>query len=93
MLVNFIRCKIFEYQQVYYGASILQVARPNQWSGLAEQLKYPRADDKANSFITLNDANRLCHLVRLNVGKHQRKAGQLRSLDGLRMHFDYDYRY
>ncbi len=40
-----------------------------------------------------NEANRLRHPVWLNVGKHQRKASRLHSLDGLRMQFDYDYQY
>ncbi len=43
-------------------------------SGLVEQLKYPSVDDKLSSLITSNEANWLRHLVRLNVGKHQRKA-------------------
>ncbi len=62
-------------------------------SGLVGQLKYPRVDEKPSCFITSNEADQLCHPIWLNVGKHQRKVGQLRSLEGLCMHVDYDYQY
>ncbi len=58
-------------------------------SGLIKQLKHPRVDGKPSGFITSNEANRLRHPVWLNVSKHQRKADQLRSLEGLRMHSSY----
>ncbi len=63
-----------------YGAFTLQVVLPNQCNGLA---KRPRVDDKLSGFITSNEANRLRHPVWLNVGKKQRKAGRLHSLEGL----------
>ncbi len=64
------------------------------WSnGLVEPLKCPRVDDKPSGFIASNEASRLRQPVWLNVGKHKRKSGQLCSLEGLRMHFDYDYQY
>ncbi len=46
-----------------------------------------------SGFITSNKTNRLHHPVRLNIGKHQRKASWLCSLEGLCMHFDCDYQY
>ncbi len=49
-------------------------------SGLVEQLKSPGVDNKLSGFIVSNEANWLHHLVRLNVGKHQRKPGQFRRL-------------
>ncbi len=80
-------------QQGCNGAFTLQVAGPKRWSGLVKQLKYPLVDDKWSSFITSNKAYRFRHPIQPNVGKHQRKAGRLRSLKGLHMHFDYDYQY
>ncbi len=62
-------------------------------SGLNGQFKYPRTDDKPSSFIMSNEANWLHQPVWLNVGKRQRKAGQLCSLEGLSMRFHYDYQY
>ncbi len=63
--------------------STLQVTQPNWWSGLVEQLKNPCVDDKPSSFVTLNEVDRFHHSVWLNVGKHQREAGWLRSVEGL----------
>ncbi len=40
-------------------------------------------DDKPSSVITWNKVDKLRRPVRLNVGKDQRKAGGLRSSDGL----------
>ncbi len=75
---NLMNNRYYEWSQgmsLSNGAPTQQVARPNRWSGLIEQLKYPHVDDKASDFITSNEANWLCHPVWLNVGKHQRKAG------------------
>ncbi len=49
-------------------------------SGLVEQLKIPGVGDKLSGFIASNEADRLRHPVRLNGGKHQRKADRFRSL-------------
>ncbi len=79
--------KLLNRRLAYKVPSTLQVAWPNWWSGLAEQLKSPGVDDKPSGFITLNEANRLCHPVWLNVGKCQRKAGRLRYLRFFRPRF------